>query len=222
MDPISAAISAGGSLLGSILGGRSTDKANKMQMALAKHGITYRVRDAQDAGIHPLYAIGAPSISSSFQASDYSGVARAAEHVASSRSSLDNEIKKAQLEQIKAQTRKINSDAVATSVIASKNMADANRVRGIGSPRSVTLAGHEAASADERVHNVVMPFGKKVIPVRGRTSVNTLEDYYGDLVSLPAGVASAVEDLINTYVLGRKYDYVKKRLNRSTGGGSSW
>jgi len=216
-----ALIGAGASLLGSALSSRSSDKANRMSMDMAKHGISYKVADAKSAGIHPLYALGASTSSPSFQATDYSGIAHAGQQLAGA-FGIDKEIKKAQLEQIKAQTRKINSDAVATSLEASKNMAQHNQIRGIGSPRTATLPGHDVASLDEKVNPTVLPFGNKLVPKRGRTTVQSLEDYYGELVSLPAGVFAAIEDMINTYGLNRRYNYIKKRLNSSTNGGGSW
>lgn len=72
MDPtiIAAGISAGSSLLGGIFGSRAQSAAARAdremierQMALqrefAQNGIRWRVQDAQAAGIHPLYAMGA-------------------------------------------------------------------------------------------------------------------------------------------------------------------
>jgi len=65
-----SAISAGASLLGGYLGDKAQSKANakmlanaakdrQLQRKFAKQGIQWRVRDAQKAGIHPLYAMGA-------------------------------------------------------------------------------------------------------------------------------------------------------------------
>lgn len=58
-------ISAGASLLGGLFGSKSQSKANeaniRLQKDLARKGIQWRVEDANKAGIHPLYAIGAPT-----------------------------------------------------------------------------------------------------------------------------------------------------------------
>lgn len=64
-----AAISAGSSLLGGALSGKSSRKAAKQQNAMAQaqfdsqmdESIQRRVADAKKAGIHPLYALGASS-----------------------------------------------------------------------------------------------------------------------------------------------------------------
>lgn len=56
-------ISAGASLLGGILGKNSAEKQAAKQAALqkqfAQEGIQWKVADAQKAGVHPLYALGA-------------------------------------------------------------------------------------------------------------------------------------------------------------------
>lgn len=67
-------IGAGASLLGGLLNKSSSDKANAQQMALAQqnialqrefaqNGIQWKAADAQKAGIHPLYAMGANTVS---------------------------------------------------------------------------------------------------------------------------------------------------------------
>lgn len=60
-------ISAGASLLGGVLGRKSTAKANKENIAnqeeFAKNSIRWRVEDAKAAGVHPVYALGAPTMS---------------------------------------------------------------------------------------------------------------------------------------------------------------
>lgn len=62
MDPIigGALISGAGSLLGNLFGSSQAAKQAKMQKEFAQNGIRWRVEDAKKAGIHPLYALGAP------------------------------------------------------------------------------------------------------------------------------------------------------------------
>lgn len=68
MDPIiaGAGISAVGSLLGGALGMSSSNSAAKknaaMQREFAQNGIQWKVADAKKAGIHPLYALGAQTM----------------------------------------------------------------------------------------------------------------------------------------------------------------
>lgn len=60
-------ISAGSSLLGGLFGKKSADKANdkniKLQKEFAQSGIQWKVADAKAAGVHPLAALGASTVS---------------------------------------------------------------------------------------------------------------------------------------------------------------
>lgn len=69
-----ALISAGASLLGGLLNKNSADKANEtaqanalrqeaLQREFAQNGIKWKVEDAKQAGIHPIYALGANTVS---------------------------------------------------------------------------------------------------------------------------------------------------------------
>lgn len=65
MDPVTGAalIGGGASLLGGWMGSKSqastAQKNRKLQMYMAKHGVSLRVADAKKAGISPLAALGA-------------------------------------------------------------------------------------------------------------------------------------------------------------------
>lgn len=54
-------ISAGASLLGGLFGQKQADKQAEMQKQFAQQGIRWKVADAKAAGIHPIYALGAPT-----------------------------------------------------------------------------------------------------------------------------------------------------------------
>lgn len=56
-------IAAGASLAGGLFGKSAADKQAKLQKQFAKNGIQWKVEDAKKAGIHPLYALGANTIS---------------------------------------------------------------------------------------------------------------------------------------------------------------
>lgn len=57
--------------IGGLLGLGDSNDAAKMQMRAAKNAIQWRVADARKAGIHPLYALGAPGISIAPTGGDY-------------------------------------------------------------------------------------------------------------------------------------------------------
>lgn len=64
---LGALLSAGTSILGGVLGNRSAEKNAKRQEALqrefAQNAIQWKVQDAEKAGVHPLYALGANTVS---------------------------------------------------------------------------------------------------------------------------------------------------------------
>ena len=82
VEPIitAAAITAGAGLAGSLLGGGDNNNAIKFAEKQAKKRIQWTVRDAQRAGIHPLYALGAgyqPPVMPSSGSSLGEGISRA-------------------------------------------------------------------------------------------------------------------------------------------------
>lgn len=60
---LGALIGAGASLLGGLMGKSSADKQMDMQKKFAKNAIQWKVEDAKKAGISPIYALGANTVS---------------------------------------------------------------------------------------------------------------------------------------------------------------
>lgn len=56
-------LKAGSSLIGGLLQGKQADKNIKLQKQFAQKGIQWKVADSLKAGIHPLYGLGANTIS---------------------------------------------------------------------------------------------------------------------------------------------------------------
>lgn len=94
---LGAIIGAGASLASTLLGKSASDKANKAQAAqaqqnyqqqkeFAQNGIQWKSEDAKKAGIHPLYAMGANTVSFSptqvgSSTPDFSGIASAGQDI---------------------------------------------------------------------------------------------------------------------------------------------
>jgi len=74
-------ISAGADLLGGLIGKSSADKQSAMQKEFAQNGIQWKVADAKKAGIHPLYALGANTMSYSPVATGDFGVSQAGQDI---------------------------------------------------------------------------------------------------------------------------------------------
>jgi len=123
---LGALIGAGTSLLGGILGNKSQAKANKQNAALqrefAQNSIQWKVEDAKKAGIHPIYALGAPthSASPSFVGSTAlsEGIAQAGQGISraidTGRSS--NERLQAQLGQLSVQRAELENTKLASEI----------------------------------------------------------------------------------------------------------
>lgn len=84
---LGALIGAGASLASSLLGKSSSEKAQKANVAnqkeFAQKGIQWKVDDAKAAGVHPLYALGANTVSFSPTAvgQDFSSIASAGQDI---------------------------------------------------------------------------------------------------------------------------------------------
>lgn len=50
-----------GDVVGAVVGAKSVDKTNQMNKEALQNSVLWRVEDAKRAGIHPLYAMGAPT-----------------------------------------------------------------------------------------------------------------------------------------------------------------
>jgi len=85
---LGALIGAGASLASSLLGNKENAKARnqeyQQQKEFAQSGIQWKAEDARKAGIHPLYAMGANTVSYAPQSvggSDFSGLANAGQEI---------------------------------------------------------------------------------------------------------------------------------------------
>lgn len=80
---IGAAASIGSSLLGNKANKKAAEQQYQHQKEFAQSGIQWKVKDAENAGIHPLYALGANTTSYSpvQVGSDYSGLASAGQDI---------------------------------------------------------------------------------------------------------------------------------------------
>jgi len=125
-------LGVGSSLLGGFLNRKSQDKANAANQLMNKQSLDFakrqfetsiqtRVKDARAAGVHPLFALGAPGSSVSFSTTPVQsedgfarGIARAGQAVANVRkpSALQNQLLQSQINQTNAAARRDNASAL--------------------------------------------------------------------------------------------------------------
>jgi len=213
---LGALIGAGASIASSLLGKKSADKANEaaerqnaqniaLQKEFAQSGIQWKVQDAEKAGVHPLFALGAnttsfqpQSIGSSLP--DWSGIAEAGQNVGraidATRSTpasamalalgkiqlegaqLDNEFKKVQL-----------ASALRTNAIGSHP----------GLPGPFTRSAIDGQASSGQTDDTLIPlmhaarepqftpnirgWGSDIAPNPNWSDAQTWEDRYGETIS---------------------------------------
>lgn len=240
---------AGVAAAGSVLGGKeeanaikdsaktnaeSASATNAQQIAfsreMAQNGIQWRVDDAKKAGIHPLYALGAPTFQApQLNVADTSAntamgesYARAAEHISRGISSAGdayakkeaaadqlefNNLQKEQLRANIARTRAETQDFVAQSVARSQMLLGQQKIQGIGQSRPLPL--HEEAALQQVPVGSEISGAWKVLP--NRTNAQSVEDVYGEVGSNVYGIARAYEDALYNSGYYDAYDrYITK------------
>jgi len=150
MEPISALIGAGSSLLGGLLGQSNASKIaeqqsqqaelnRQMQLKFAQNAIQWKVADAKEAGIHPLYALGAStssyspvSIGSTADNSLGEGIAKAGQDISRAVSATaDRELRALQLQKM---TLDVEGQSIANDVARAELASKLARVAQPGSP----------------------------------------------------------------------------------------
>lgn len=240
---LGALIGAGASLASSFLGNKSQEKANKanaaaeqarndqniaLQKEFAQSGIQWKVKDAEAAGVHPLFALGAQttsysptSVGGSAQGSDFSGLANAGQNIGraidATRSTpasalalqlgkiqlegaqLDNDLKRTQL-----------ASAIATNMPAHPGLPGLftrHSIDGQGDSGSTdpTLTPAQHMLRTPQLTQNLRAWGKDFQPAPGYSDAQSYEDRYGELADYIAGPAIAAGDYMhNIYYPNRQ------------------
>jgi hypothetical protein len=184
MDPFSiagAATSAAGSLYGSYLQSKSADKANAQQMDLAKNSIKYRTQDAINSGIHPLYALGAPTFSTSHVTSSMGqGVAQAAGSLGNAISNMGQ----AKARNLQLENAKLQNDLI-KHTIAGKLQEQFQSARRFEQEQKLNEVGRN--NLPPTANNLRIG-GYKLTHNQGWSNAQDIEDRYGDLASWAYGL----------------------------------
>lgn len=182
MNPLigGALIGAGSSLLGGMLGSKSQKKANQQNIDALKYGLGWKIQDAKNHGIHPLAAIGAPTTSgNAVSVGDY-GVGSAGRAVGSAVGrGRENLLQKAQILESDARTRLINKQADQVELDMINSTLARNKQNG-------------NVQQDAHGNEIVTPQTTHGLNIE--SDVQNIEDKYGEVISLPAGVIKAVKD----------------------------
>lgn len=177
-----ALIGAGASLLGGILGNKANEKANKaaqaesqrqsdLQKEFAQSGIQWKVQDAEKAGIHPLYALGANTVSYSpqtvgaspnnydFLGSTGQNIGRAIQAGSSSTARMDAFTRTAQA--LELEGKQLDNDIKKSQLASATNLAT-QAGNGPGIPALL-----EASQMLGQGNSPSMDISKKISPTQG-------------------------------------------------------
>lgn len=209
-----AAISTIGNLFGGSSASKATEAANRaniaMQMAFAKNAIQWKTEDAKKAGIHPIYALGAPTMSPSVAIQADTGMADAM-----SRSGQD--IGRAVEATLNAPDRLYAKTAQALTLkrMGLENDILAQRLAAGGQPRVPPFPGGasyypglegqgQAQTHDPtgRPNTPISVAGMTIIPSPGFSDVQHATTRYGEPVEYALSVPTVVADVIHT--LGKR------------------
>lgn len=220
---LSALIGAAGSLAGGLLGNKSAEKQRQkeyeQQKEFAQSGIQWKVADAEKAGIHPLYALGANTVSYSPQSiggSDFSFLGNAGQNIGraidSTRSSsqkgnalattaaaiqleglkLDNEIKKAELASAIALANPFGRSNPGLPTTSTSHFIDG---QGNTPQADATPPLMHAARQPQYTTNLRM-WGKDIQPSPYWSDGQTFQDRYGEPGEWLAAAPIAVSDFL--------------------------
>lgn len=213
-----ALIGAAGSLIGGILGNKSQEKANKqaqanqlrqeeLQREFAQSGIQWKVKDAEKAGIHPLYALGANTVSYSpssvgTTANDYGFIGDAGQNIGRAiQSGSDQQSRIAALQltaaQLQNQGLELDNELKKTQLVSAARLAGQP---GTG-PGIPPLFGADDGSPP-LMHDARNPqyttnlraFGRDIQPSPKASDAQSYEDRYGEMSDYVFGPYIALQD----------------------------
>lgn len=216
---IGSAIGAGASLLGGALGMDSERKSRNMQREFAKNAIQWRVADAKKAGIHPLYAMGAPGIGGSFSSGNAMGdaIGRAGREVGRTVGGYDqrrqaSELHSANLAESSARAAAARAAANRDNVLAAKTASDIKRAEqainaqptlGTGGPNA--LNPRRILTNDAVADGAGFRLGSGIGPILFDPNVSSAElaeERWGDII----------QAIVGTYVGGKDLWYNRPRI----------
>lgn len=167
-------ISAIGGIAGGFLGNSAAKDQMAMQKQFAQNGIRWKVEDAKRAGIHPLYALGAPTMSYSPVATGDYGVSQAGQDIgrAIDQTRTQPERADARFQALALENQQLQNDSLRMD-IASKTARLAQQTGPAlpGGPRAVDGQGDAIITAD----------GTRIPSIPGVSTAQQAEDRWGEI-----------------------------------------
>lgn len=180
-----AMIPAAASLVGKVFdyftGKAAQGHADRQALAFAQNSIQWRVADAMKAGVHPLYALGAPTFSPAAQVAGGSSFSDVGQDI--SRAMQMSQPKDGQLSAFDLQVQKLQLQkfGLENELLASQI---ARQKQDLLSKPSIPM---------------MLPGGGKFAP-GPQTDAQTVQNKYGDIVENVYGTSSLVYDAMKNYL----------------------
>lgn len=208
-----ALIAAGSSLIGGLMGNARAEKNDAMQREFAQSGIQWKVEDAKKAGIHPLAALGAQTVSYQPQqiGTDLStGVAQMGQDISRAVDATRTTTGRAgavakTIEDLNLTKMGLENELLATQIAKLRQAGHPPPMPGPGDDISLIAGQPSAISIDDFGRRFVgHPTGQGVIPVNPAwASAQDISDTYGDSVGDAIGWDNFLRLMANQTFFGK-------------------
>lgn len=200
-NPAGDLIKLGGGIYSDIRADKRAEQNNALQREFAQNGISWKVADAKRAGVHPLYALGANTVSFSPQSIGSSGLGDSlgsmGENINRSiAASATSEGRAAQLATQLAETQiegaKLDNDIKRTRLASAARTSGTSNAQ-VGPPLPSIVGGVPGADKYEDAPAMIAGGGRwRHNP--GWVNAEDVEKRYGDLIQEVYGMGVAVAD----------------------------
>lgn len=199
---IGAGIAAGANLAGGYMSSQAAKENAQnnmyMQLAFARHGLKWKVQDAKEAGIHPLYALGASTSSYSpvsvGDTSLGSGLAAAGQDIGRALMATRSSGERGSAYNDVVQKLTLTRMGLENDLLASK-IRVANQA---GSPPAMPGEADVAIPKLEDMQRTPNVMGSNIKPDPNTSDAQNWEDRYGEVVGGAAGPLILLRDLAHT------------------------
>lgn len=230
-------ISAGAGIIGGIMNSNNVDKTNKinqenmlrqeaLQQEFAKNSIQWKAKDALDAGIHPLYAMGAPTTSYSpsivgaqTDTSMGSAVASAGQDISRAMQATQSQpardaafVKTSQSLQL--QRMGLENELLASQIakqrgqigpamptLNGKTLIDGQPATALVTPAGAAVKADDIKQTADTIPatNRIRPAGIRLYTNPNFSDAEHIETRYGDIAQEISGASNLVGDIFHTY-----------------------
>lgn len=178
-----------GSVIDAIAGNSAAEDQAAMQMAFATHGVRWKVKDAKKAGIHPLYALGANTVSYQPVSVGSTDFANAGQNLGSAIDAMRTPREKTDAFEKTVQDLTLQKMGLENEVLASQLRMVNQPGRGPGMPVARSIDGQGQTNELTAGGGVTI----QVNPVN--SPAQDWENQYGEIGGELAGIGNLINDV---------------------------